>query len=148
MKPTPPGWPRASSAIFYTDAAKAIDWLCAAFGFEIRIKVDGPEGQIMHSELIYGDAVVMVASSHRERPAPWPKMSAPAAIGGVNTQSLFLYVDDIDAHHARSLAAGAMIVDPPKLTDYGLEYWADKGYAALDPEGHLWYFAERVRDPR
>lgn len=26
MKPLPPGWPRISSAVYYEDAAKAIDW--------------------------------------------------------------------------------------------------------------------------
>jgi uncharacterized glyoxalase superfamily protein PhnB len=148
MKPTPAGWPRASSSLFYTDATKAIDWLCAAFGFEVRIKVDGPNGHIMHSELTYGDAVIMAATANHDRPAPWPKMSSPSAIGGVNTQSLFLYVDDVDAHHDRAVAAGATVVMPPKVTDYGPEHWADKGYACLDPEGHLWYFAHRVRDPK
>ena len=49
MNPTPPGWPRISSAIFYTDAAKAIDWLCDAFGFDVRLKLDDEAGKIVHS---------------------------------------------------------------------------------------------------
>jgi len=32
MKPTPPGWPRISAALFYDDPRAAIDWLCEAFG--------------------------------------------------------------------------------------------------------------------
>ena len=43
MKPTPTGWPRISSALYYDDAAKAIDWLCRAFGFEVQLKVEGDE---------------------------------------------------------------------------------------------------------
>ncbi len=39
MKPAPPGWTRISSSLYYDDAAKAIDWLCDAFGFTVRIKV-------------------------------------------------------------------------------------------------------------
>ncbi len=35
MKPPPPDWPRIAPAIYYLDAAKAIDWLCRAFGFSI-----------------------------------------------------------------------------------------------------------------
>ena len=51
MKPTPKGWPRLSTAIFYKDAAKAIDWLCKAYGFEVRLKIDGADGLVEHSEL-------------------------------------------------------------------------------------------------
>ncbi len=40
-KPTPAGWPRISPALYYDDAAKAIDLLCDAFGFEVRLKVEG-----------------------------------------------------------------------------------------------------------
>lgn len=66
MKNTPKGWPRISPAIIYDDAAGAIDWLCRAFGFEIRIKVEGDKGRIEHSELVIGDGVVMVASSNTD----------------------------------------------------------------------------------
>jgi len=45
MKPTPKDWPRISSSIFYDDAPAAIDWLCKAFGFEVRIKVEGGRGR-------------------------------------------------------------------------------------------------------
>ena len=56
MKPTPNGWPRLSAAIFYDDAAGTIDWLCRAFGFDVRLKVEGDGGRIEHSELVYGEA--------------------------------------------------------------------------------------------
>jgi len=55
MKKPPPGWPRITSSVFYDDAAKAIDWLCSTFGFEIRLKVEGEGGRIEHSELTFGD---------------------------------------------------------------------------------------------
>ena len=41
MKPPPKDWPRISSALAYDDAATAIDWLCRAFGFKVRLKVEG-----------------------------------------------------------------------------------------------------------
>ena len=40
---------------------------------------------------------------------------------------------------------GAKIVYEPTTTDYGDDYWADRGYAAVDPEGHLWWFLQRVK---
>ena len=144
MNPTPPGWPQISSSLTYEDASSAIDWLCKAFGFEVRIKVPGPDGKVMHSELTFGSGVVMVGDL-REGHGP-PNRKPPAAVGGANTQNLFVYVDDVEAHFARAKAAGARIVSEPATTDYGEEYWADHGYACVDVGGHHWWFAQRVRD--
>ena len=140
MKQTPKGWPRMSSALFYQDAVAAIAWLGRAFDFQLRLKVDGENGAVIHSELEYGDAVVMVSGESAEK-----RHASPRGHGGLNTQSLFLYVDDLDAHCARARAAGAKIVVEPKVSDYGEEYWSDRSYQAEDPEGHLWWFSQRLR---
>jgi uncharacterized glyoxalase superfamily protein PhnB len=147
MRPTPEGWPRLSTAVFYDDAPKAIDWLVAVFGFEVRIKVE-VGGAIAHSELCYGTpetglAVVMVASLSG-RPGR-EHYASPRSVAGKNTQSLLVYVDDVDAHCAKARAAGAVIGTEPMIADYGPEYWADKNYEVIDLEGHHWWFAERLR---
>lgn len=148
MKATPKGWPRLSTAIYYDDAAGAIDWLCSALGFEVRLKVEGDAGRIVHSELVYGEALIMVAQIG-ERPGrpEYPLGASPQSIGGVNTQSLMLFVDKVDEHCARAREAGATVIDEPAVHDYAADYWADRSYGALDPEGHIWWFAERVRNP-
>ncbi len=144
MKPPPSDWPRLSSSLYYREAGQMIDWLCQAFGFELRLKVEGDAGRVEHSELSYGEAVVMVGDERRG--TRWGvDMSSPASVGGANTQGLLLYVDDVDAHCARARAAGARIVDEPSVHDYGEDYWADRSYGALDPEGHLWWFSQRLR---
>ena len=140
MKQTPKGWPRLSSSLFYEDAGAAIDWLGRAFGFQVRLKVDGEEGRVTHSELEYGEAVIMVSSVNEEK-----RHASPRSVGGSNTQSLFLYVDDVEAHYARARAAGAKITKELSVSDYGEEYWADNGYGAEDLEGHVWWFAQRTR---
>lgn len=142
MKPTPPGWPRISSALFYDDAASAIDWLVDAFGFTVRIKVPGEGGRIEHSELEFGDGLVMIATLGG-RGRDWPK--SPPSVGGANTQALFAYVDDVDAHCERARAHGAVIVEEPKTNDYGPEYWSDRSYLCRDPGGHHWWFGQRLR---
>ena len=143
MRDPPPGWPRLSAAVYYEAPAVAIDWLCRAFGFEVRIKVEGTDGSVEHSELVYGGGVVMVGGA-RER---FPDRRSPRALGGANTQSLMLYVDDVEAHCARARAAGAKIVSEPATVDYGAEYWQDRGYEAEDVEGHHWWFIQRLRNP-
>ncbi len=40
----------------------------------------------------------------------------------------------------------AKIAAEPSTSDYGEEYWSDRGYAAIDPEGHIWWIASRLRD--
>ena len=75
------------------------------------------------------------------------KMISPMTAGGV-TQSLMIYVDDVDAHCEQAREHGAKIVDEPSLHDYGEDYWADRSYGALDPEGHMWWFTTRLRDPK
>src|SRR4051812_18903155 len=121
MKPAPKDWPRISSALYYAEAGKAIDWLCNAFGFEVRLKVEGDGGRIEHAELVYGDGLVVVASSGI-RPETGSNQREPNEVGGVNTQKLAVYVDDVEAHCARARAAGAKITYEPKTSDYGPEY--------------------------
>lgn len=147
MKEPPKGWPRISSAIFYDDAPAAIDWLCEAFGFEVRLKVEGEGGTVIHSELTFGEAVVMVASADETTASHGGPYKSPRQLNGANTQSLFAYVDDVDAHCERAKAAGATVLQEPQVTDYGEEHWADRNCQVEDPEGHRWWFAQRVRDP-
>ena len=146
MKPAPSDWPRFSSAVFYQDAAAAITWLCEAFGFEVRLKIEGEGGRIEHSELAYGEGVVMVAQESPAAARVWKRtMRSPKSLQGAATQNIMFYVDDVDAHCARARAAGAVIVEAPETHDYGPDYWTDRSYGALDPEGHLWWVTQRIR---
>ena len=105
MKPTPAGWPRLSTSVFYDHPRAAIDWLCSAFGFEVRLKVEGDDGVIHHSELCFAEALVMVSGTGGSE--PWQALyRSPRAHGGGISQAAALFVDDVDAHHARALAAG------------------------------------------
>jgi uncharacterized glyoxalase superfamily protein PhnB len=135
--PTPPDWPQLSSALFYEDAAAAIEWLEKAFGFDTRLRVEDGAGGIVHSELAYGAGLVMVATARAAE-----GFQSPRALGGANTQSLFLFVDDVDAHCARAREAGAHIFRELADQDYGEHQ--DRGYGALDPEGHRWWFGQRL----
>jgi uncharacterized glyoxalase superfamily protein PhnB len=124
---------RVIPTLRYHDAAKAIDWLCSAFGFQKHLVVPGPDGTIAHAELTFGNGMIMVGSARNDdfgrlvRP--------PAAVGGLCTQSVYVVVPDADTHHARAVAAGAQVVYPLKSEDYG-----GRGYGCVDLEGHLWSF--------
>jgi uncharacterized glyoxalase superfamily protein PhnB len=145
----PAGWPQAQSSLYYRDAAKAIEWLCDAFGFELRLKVEGEPGQIIHSELTYGEGVIMVSQELREaQDRQWKlKMRSPKSLDGACTQTMMLYVDDANAHCEHARSRGAVIIDEPSTHDYGEGYWADRSYGATDIEGHMWWITQRLRNP-
>lgn len=147
MKPTPADWPRLSISAFYDDPRAAIDFLCRAFGFRVRLLVDGEGGSVEHCELEYGEGLVMVGQAgnakHQQGPAPMVTAS-PRSTGGRVTQAAAIFVDDVDAHCAAAEAAGAVIGSPPTTQDYGADYWVDRSYRAIDPEGHHWWFMQRI----
>jgi uncharacterized glyoxalase superfamily protein PhnB len=145
MKPTPKNWTRISSSLAYQDAQKAIDWLCNAFGFEVRLKVEGDGGIVQHSELTFGEGLLMVSDERAGKPGH--RMKSPRSVGGANTQSIMIYVDDVVAHSERAKAAGGKITYEPAVSDYGEDYWSDKSYECEDPEGHRFWFCERLRSP-
>lgn len=145
MKPTPKDWPRISSGLSYREAARMIDWLCDAFGFQVRLRIEGEAGRIEHSELEYGEGLIMVSEEKAgEAPKFTVPMISPLTAGGT-TQHLMVFVDDVDAHCAHARTKGARITHEPSVHDYGEEYWTDRSYGALDPENHHWWFTQRLR---
>ena len=121
------------SAMRYRDAARAIEWLCRAFGFERHLVVPGDQGTIAHAQLTFGNGMVMLGSARDDDFGRLVKV--PADVGGAGTQSVYVVVADADAHYARAVAAGAAVVLDIKDEDYG-----GRGYSCRDPEGHLWTF--------
>lgn len=116
-------------SLTYEDAPAAIDWLCQAFGFTTRLIVSGSDNRIEHSELSSGTGVVMIGSPKEEELRFSPKKL------GVTSHVLSVFVADPDAHYKVAVAAGARIVRELKTEEYGA-----RGYMALDPENHVWYF--------
>jgi uncharacterized glyoxalase superfamily protein PhnB len=151
-KPPPAGWPQMASCLFYREPAAAIDWLCDAFGFEVRLKVEGEPGEIVHSELMYGTAMIMVSGSTKPGAVAAAgqefkgRHASPLDLGGRVNQSLCLFVDDVEAHCAQARAHGATIFAEPATHDYGDDYWSDRCYGANDREGHSWWFMQRLRE--
>ncbi len=143
MKNPPEGWPRISSALFYDDAAAAIDWLTRAFGFAVQERVEDEQGRIVHSQLVLDGGLIMVGQTDLQPDRAYQQ--SPQAVAGANTQSLAVYVDDADAHCERARAAGAAITIEPATQDYGESYWVDRSYGARDLEGHYWWFLQRLR---
>jgi uncharacterized glyoxalase superfamily protein PhnB len=122
------------SAICYRDPKAALKYLEAAFGFELSMLIEDGEGNLAHSEMRYGDAVVMIGNE-------WSAdHKSPASIDGKNTQTVHIQVtEDIDAHCTRAKSAGFEIIAEPETQFYG-----DRTYRCRDPEGHIWTVGQTV----
>jgi uncharacterized glyoxalase superfamily protein PhnB len=123
----------ASVALRYRDVAAASDWLCAAFGFQKHLAATSETGVVHYAQLSCGDAMLMLA---QVRDTALDKyMKQPDEIGGAETQGCYFRVGDVEAHYARSKAAGADIV-----LDLQDDAFGGRSYACRDPEGHIWSF--------
>lgn len=129
----PENTPRITPYLLYQDVATALAFLSRAFGFRERMRMPMPDGSIGHAEMELADGVIMLG-------CPGASYRNPKKLGGV-TQNIYVYVDDVDKHFERAKRAGAKILAEPADQFYG-----DRRYGAVDPEGHEWYFATHVRD--
>ena len=122
--------PTIVPCLSYRDAPAAIAWLKEAFGFTENFVVPGPDDTIAHAQLAFDGGMVMVGSQRDDE----LQMRLPCDLGGI-TQSIYIVVEDADAHYERAVEAGAEIVRELEDTPYG-----SRDYSARDPEGHLWNF--------
>ena len=126
-------------AVFYRDPMAALTWLQSAFGFELSMLIEPPEGadpRNMHAEMcIGGEGRMMVGGEW----AHWAR--SPASLQGANTGTIHVDLEqDVDAHCERARAAGANIEMEPADQFYGA-----RTYRARDLEGHVWTFAQTIR---
>ena len=115
--------------LLYQDAGAAVDWLAKAFGLRPKEVLKGPDGRVNHAEMKFGEALLMLGS-------PGPDFQGPRALGHA-THNLYVDVDDVEKHYARTVKAGATIIEEPRDAPYGA-----RRYGAEDLEGHRWYFAQ------
>ena len=109
----------------YTDPRAAIAFLTGALGFVEQGVHTTDDGTIGHAELSFGDGLVMLS----------------ARTGGddlFDTGRAVVYLaldspEEVDAHHARAVAAGAQVVQGLVDQPYG-----SREYAVADPEGNVW----------
>jgi PhnB protein len=131
MTNPPAGYPRVSPYLLYEDAARAVEYLTGTFGFEERMSTTGAAGR-RHSELVLGeDGLVMLGQAGEG-------FSSPRTLGVYPPSLVHVYVEDVEALHARATAAGA------DVTELELSPVGDRRFTATDLEGQVWVFAQRV----
>lgn len=116
--------------INYHNVLEASAWLSRVFGFEEAFRYGDP---VSGMQMRLGDAYIMLRTAR-------PESLTPAQLG-YGTQSVTVFVDDVDAHYAGAREAGASIVEELHETFYG-----ERQYGVVDLDGHHWLFAWHARD--
>ena len=110
----------------YPDVNQAADWLCAAFGFAVRLRIGDHRVQ-----LNVGDGALTLRELRPE------EVGKPLGVG----HSITIRVEDADAHCKHARERGARITQEPTTHMYG-----ERQYNAEDFAGHAWTFSQSVTD--
>jgi uncharacterized glyoxalase superfamily protein PhnB len=127
VRPVPQGFTTVTPHLALKDAQKALAFYKKAFGAKVLGKILAPDGQLMHSDVLIGDAHVFVSD---------PMM------GGVpSSSSVHLYVENADKAWKKAVAAGAKVVMPLDNS-----FWGDRYGVLADPFGQTWAISSHVED--
>jgi uncharacterized glyoxalase superfamily protein PhnB len=106
----------------YPNIGQAIDWLCTAFGFTLRIRIGDHRAQLNVGD---GGNVVLIEQTRN-----------------VSLQSaVMVRVEDVYAHYERAKRSGGKIIREPKDYPYG-----ERQYNVEDFAGHHWCFSQSIAD--
>ncbi|GAB3509715.1 glyoxalase [Amycolatopsis cihanbeyliensis] len=122
--------------LYYADATQALEWLVRVFGFTEKLRYEDAAGAVFQATVAAGDAEVQLTSVG---PEYWEAKGVDGPVGQLNV----VYVDDVDAQHARvSAALGDHVeVSRPQDQPYGARL-----FTVQDIGGNSWTFWQRVSD--
>ncbi len=109
----------------YQDVGAAIDWLCRAFGFTLRLRIGNHRAQ-----LNVGDGAVVLTEQRVDDAEDSRSRSA-----------VLVRVENVNRTHERAQQQGARILRPPADHPYG-----ERQFTAEDLAGHRWTFSESIAD--
>ena len=127
VNPIREGFHTVTPYLFGDHTAELIDFVCNAFGGEVRAREIRPDGSIMHAEVRIGDSMIMLADP-------------TGAIGPMPT-SIYLYVEDCDRVYRQALEEGAESIFDIMNLPSGERYGGVK-----DGSGNIWWIATHVED--
>jgi len=117
-------------AVVYKDVPRAAKWLEDAFGFKERegSRLVGEGWTLTWIEVGDSGLIHLTTGGHGLTP---PEQS------GYASQSLKVYVADVDKHFEKAKTNGAEPIMPPQDM-----FWGGRIYRVKDIEGHLWEISQ------
>ena len=132
----PEGLRSITTHLVVPNALEAIEFYKTVFGAVLESHAPGATpNSTMHAALKIGDAALFLADE-----MPQSKAKSPENLGGT-TNSLMLYVSDVDAVAKKAVESGAKLARPVEDKFYG-----DRMGSIEDPFGHTWHIATHIED--
>jgi PhnB protein len=116
----PEGYQTVMTYIIVENAEKFIDFLKTVFDAKEKLGVPRPEGGIMHTEVVIGDSILMLAdATYQYRPRP---------------AGMYIHVEDTDRTYEIALREGATSLMKPQKQSY-----ASRTAGVQDEFGNTWW---------
>jgi len=135
VSPIPKAFHAVTPGLAVRDAAQAIEFYKRAFGAKEKGRMPGPDGKLMHANIVIGDSHIMMGEENVAMGNP-----SPLSLNG-SPVSLYVYVKDADKVFNQAVKEGASVAMP--MMD---QFWGDRAGMVTDPYGHKWWLATHKRD--
>ena len=134
VRPIPDGYHTITPHLTVRDAKGAIEFYKKAFGAQVVNVAPGPGGKVMHALLKIGDSFLMLNDE-------FPEFGGTAAPAAESSDTLHIYIENVDSAFEKAVAAGAKVKMPVMEM-----FWGDRYGQVIDPYGHRWSLATHTRD--
>lgn len=111
----------------------SIEFYTKAFGFKLRGAFPGPDGTLMHAELMHKDSLIMLGPENQQMGSFAPQGPSPV--------TLYIFVENVDSTVQKAVATGGKVMMP--VADM---FWGDRCGVVVDPDGHSWMIATHVKN--
>lgn len=135
VSPVPKGYFTATPYLHCRAADRAIEFYRNAFGAKVKDQMAGPDGTVMHAEIVIGNSHIMLGEE-----MPEMGMMSPQSLGG-SAGGVMLYVPNVDKVFDAAVKAGATVEMP-----VANQFWGDRYGKLVDPFGHKWSVATHIED--
>jgi uncharacterized glyoxalase superfamily protein PhnB len=135
VSPIPKGQNTLTPGLAVRDAAHAIEFYKKALGAKEKSRMLGPDGKIMHADIVIGNSHIMLGEENIQMNNP-----SPLSLNG-SPISLYVYVRNSDKVFDQAVKAGGSVAMP--IAD---QFWGDRAGMITDPFGHKWWIASRKRN--
>lgn len=109
-------------------------------GFKVDMTMPGPGGEVVYAMLSNGNAALHVGPVDGPGQAATRDEQVRKGTRGLGV-AMYTMVKSLDRTLAAAKDVGFQIIADPEM-----QFWGDRTFGAVDPDGYEWQFAQHVKD--